>query len=426
MFNNIPNDEQLTPNTGENNLEDGMSHVNWNIENRLEIPIKLVAGHATFEDITTHAKIRQRLGNNTIKKNLRYARFMETYNPYPVNLIEPSFENFMQHMDYREQTGATESALRHEWDSMKMFLKAYGMSLWNYKPPRRNEPRLRMLPFPELVHKFFHHEFSTDKYENAFYRTLFKIGFLVGCRPPSELSAFKTSDIHINSDLTGGITVTEVKKRNKPHPILPNKQINKIFINYIDHWRPKVENQYSDDKLFLWKSGKPVTTRLLGHKLSEKGKMFYPSYRNYDMRHWCAIARLIETKVENGKFDELDVCDWLGHDDVSTTMAYIKYAKRYYAQKPFNWMKRVLKFYKNKNIEKQNSLNQENTEKPWFRVELTDKGTYGGTGIYICLQKGFSSVKSRFSLYRYSNLLLKLFFSFFIKIQKYWGMGCNV
>ena len=39
--------------------------------------------------------------------------------------------------------------------------------------------------------------------------------------------------------------------------------------NWIYHWRPKVENQYSGDALYLQPSGKPFTVRFLGKKLSE-------------------------------------------------------------------------------------------------------------------------------------------------------------
>ena len=97
------------------------------------------------------------------------------------------------------------------------------------------------------------------------------------------------------------------------------------------------------------------------------------------MRRWCAIARLIETKVEYRTFDEFEVCDWLGHDDVKTTMVYIKDAKQYYKRAPYNWMKRVLKFHTKK--KEDNTLNQDNPVLPPFRVETTGVIRYGSTGI---------------------------------------------
>ena len=87
----------------------------------------------------------------------------------------------------------------------------------------------------------------------------------------------------------------------------------------------------------------------------------------------------LETKVEYRKFDEFEVCDWLGHDDVKTTMVYIKDAKQYYKRVPYSWMKRVLKFHTKK--KEDNTLNQDNPVSPTFHLEKTGMVRYGGTGI---------------------------------------------
>ena len=57
------------------------------------------------------------------------------------------------------------------------------------------------------------------------------------------------------------------------------------------------------------------------------------------------------------------------HDDVKTTMTYIKDAKQYYTRAPYNWLKRVLKFHKNQ--KEDNMLNQDNRILPTFRLETT-------------------------------------------------------
>ena len=93
---------------------------------RLDCPITLNPKIATFDDVALHALLRQRLSPGTVEKRMRYARFMEKHK-VPVDFRNPSFENFVRHMDYREQTGAGYAALRHEWDAMKMFLRAYGI-----------------------------------------------------------------------------------------------------------------------------------------------------------------------------------------------------------------------------------------------------------------------------------------------------------
>jgi len=424
MFNNIPNDEIL-PHIGEKDIEDGMPNVELNNIFRFEIPVNLIVGEATLDDIKMHGlSCRQRLSEGTVDKYLRSARFMMDHQRCSYNPLKPDFDSFMRYMDYREHIEkASSSALRHDWDAVKMINRCFGIPRWSYKPPRKTEPHMRLLPLPEVVHQFFHHKYSKDRYENALYKTLFKIGFLVGVRPPAELCAFKLNDININSDCTGGIVVTEVKKHNKSHPLIPRSQINRIFKNYLDCWRPKVENQYSGDSLFLWRSGKPITVRTIGHELSNRGKTIWKHFKPYDMRHWCGIARLIETKINSGRYDEFEVCDWLGHDDPKTTMDYIKYARMYYAQAQYNWIKRVLKFYKKHLIEKENTLDQQKALKPWFQVEPTDKARYGSTGIHTLLMEGFRSVKTSFLFLLVSQPLTKTFSFFLYKNKIMLGVG---
>ena len=58
---------------------------------------------------------------------------------------------------------------------------------------------------------------------------------------------------------------------------------------------------------------------------------------------FCAIARLIRTKIHSGSFDEFEVKEWLGHTKIQTTMSYIKDANHYYKLAPYDWINRVLK-----------------------------------------------------------------------------------
>ena len=104
------------------------------------------------------------------------------------------------------------------------------------------------------------------------------------------------------------IIVVETKKAKSVRTLilekaLMNSKVHKSFKNWIDHWRPKVENQYSNDALYLQPSGKPFTIRHLGHKLSKHGKKIWKYYQPYDMRHWCAVAKLIKTKIESKYFE---------------------------------------------------------------------------------------------------------------------------
>ncbi|RLF40747.1 MAG: hypothetical protein DRN18_04500 [Thermoplasmata archaeon] len=316
--------------------------------NRLSCPIKLNPKEATFDDVALHALLRQRLSPSTVEKNLRYARFMETHPVVPVDFRNPNYENFIRHMDYREQVeGATPGALKHEWDAMKMFLRAYGMPIWDYKLPPMPRSRKRLLPYPDIVNRFFSHRYSRDEYENALYQYLFFHSFLIGWRVPSEIVSMTVDDVIIEGR-RGYIVITETKKRSSqrtliPEPAIISSKVHKSFKNWIDHWRPKVENQYSGDALYLQPSGKPFTVNHLRRKLSEHGKKVWKHFQPYDMRHWCAIARLIKTKVESGRFDIFHVQRWLGHEDIKTTESYLRYAEQYYQQLPIDWIAAALR-----------------------------------------------------------------------------------
>ena len=61
------------------------------------------------------------------------------------------------------------------------------------------------------------------------------------------------------------------------------------------------------------------------------------------MRHWCAVTRLIKTKVETGNFDVFTVRNWLGHEKITTTEGYIRYTEQYYQQLPEDWISLILK-----------------------------------------------------------------------------------
>lgn len=321
--------------------------------NRFNCPSHLNPQKATFSDVGTHAILRQRLKTSTVEKHLRYARFMETHT-VPVDFRNPTYENFIRHMDYREQIEqATPNALCHEWKSIQTFLKAYGIpfgegTAWDYKPPSAQRPRRRVLPLPQTVSKFFTYDYVEDEYERTLLQYLFCHSFLIGWRVPSEIVTMKTSDVCLDAQIPH-IVITEPKKRSNTRPLfniesaILTSPVHKSFKNWLDHWRPKVENQYSGDALYLWPSGKPLTVRTLGHVLSTQGKRVWEDYRPYDMRHWCAVARLIKTKVETKTFDVFYVQKWLGHETSATTNTYISQATSYYSILPVDWVSLALK-----------------------------------------------------------------------------------
>lgn len=210
---------------------------------------------------------------------------------------------------------------------------------------------MRPIPFPEQVNEIIHYKYSNDEYENALIQYLLAHNFIIGWRFPSEPSVMKVSDIRIDKFGRKSIKITEPKKHNSTRYVSPKEIMTgkntKSFKNWIDHWRPKAENQYSEDYLYIKPDGKPFTDReqlrmFLNRKAYQQIKKIFPEYYNYTSRHFCAIARLIRTKLQTKHFDIYEVKEWLGHTKIETTMIYLKDAKYYYEQAPYDWIQRAL------------------------------------------------------------------------------------
>ena len=341
-------------------LMDGYLDVTINKINKLgklETPITLNPETVTFEDIRQHGLTHQFLNKTTVEKHLRYLKFMENYVLQPVNLRKPSRENFLLHMRtrlYLENPSATPNAIRHEWKAMRMLLRAYGMNCWDIKLPPTVKSQKKILPLPEVVREFWHYPFTHHKIFDKNLQYMFFLGFNIGLRCPSELSLLKTKDFVFNRNDTCIATITEVKKHNQKRSIVLPYEIScdykhKSIKNWINCWRPQIVTDKSGDYFFIQpSSGKPYTTAHLGQILNFYGKKVWENFTPYVMRHWCAVAHLIEQKISNNDFDVYPVMNWLGHENIQTTMSYVKYAEQYYNITGYSWLKCVLKYHKSK------------------------------------------------------------------------------
>jgi len=331
-------DPKNTQTLGDMRLEYDLKQVN-----RLNCPIVLDPANSTFDDVALHGYLRQRLAISTIEKRLTYARYMETH-PVPVDFRHPTYENFIRHMDYREEIEkATSQALRHEWKTMTMFLRAYGIvdDWMKYRAPHY-EPNIDIvIPYPEVVNKFFNYQYSSDLYTTKLYQYIFFLGFTIGMRPPSELCNLQLSDVRIDGK-RGSLTITEAKKHNHRRTLIPERFIlvspnRKSLKNYIDKWRPMVDDG-SETALFLTPRGKPFAPDYLRCQLTEHGQKIWKSFHPYTMRHWCATARMIEWDYNLDR-----VSSWLGHSHLDMTKRYVHMAEEYYKQDQGSWLRRAIR-----------------------------------------------------------------------------------
>lgn len=347
-INNLSDDSILNNQCGCGEMEN-----RYNLEhiNRLEIPIHLEPETGTFDDVVLHAHFRQRMAWGTIERNLRYARFMEKHH-VPVNFRNPSFENFIQHMDYREQVeGAGFSIGKHEWQAMRMFLTAWGIPFgkgqkWYYKPPTEQETKTFRLLAPNEVSKLIKHTYHKDPYTNALVQYMLMHNFSIGWRVPSEPTVIKTSDVDIEQSL---LTVTEPKKHYSTRTLIINDTLmkniyRKSLKNWVDKWRPKVENQYSQDYLYLRPDGHPFQKdqlrMFLGRAVHPVNKDYHPNLSRY----WCGTAIFINSILKTKTWDKTRVERQLGHEGRDkATDKYLRTAEIYLKLYPFDWFKRILK-----------------------------------------------------------------------------------
>jgi hypothetical protein len=82
-------------------MEDQINEILKNA-NRIDFPIILDPSTASFTDVALHAILRQRKKQSTVSHLIRYAKFMENHK-ISVDFRNPNYQNFIRHMDYREQ-----------------------------------------------------------------------------------------------------------------------------------------------------------------------------------------------------------------------------------------------------------------------------------------------------------------------------------
>jgi len=305
---------------------------------------------------------KYRKNERTIRDRLRYAKKMAEHSVFPVNWFELNPNQIIAYLEYKEyqeyENKRGKYQIINEWKTVKTFAKAYGIDakLWGYIPPSPPKPKVKIVPLPNTTYELIQHKYSKNLYKNALVQYILLHGFTIGWRP-SELIIQKVSDVFLED---GYIIITETKKNGQPRQIFPEKDIminlrRKSMKNWIEHWRPKVANKYSKDYLYIQPNGRPFTIAYLQKYLGQNVKPVWNYYHPYIMRHWCAIARLIKSKVETKNWDIWDVKEWLGHDKVTTTEGYVRYAKQYYRNASYDWIKAILKFHK-----KTHGLEQEN------------------------------------------------------------------
>ena len=393
-------------------------------------PVEYETQEQLFDAMKHWWIFKYRKKETTITDRLRYAKKMSKHPIYPINWLEFNPIQIINYLEHREYVDYNNIRGKHqiinEWKTVKTFARAFGIdpNLWGYTPPSPPKAKVKQIPLPPTVHKLLHSKYSNNKYENALVTHILTHSFHLGWRP-SELIVQNVNDVYLNE---GYLIITETKKNNQPRQIWPDKKVitgrqKKSLKNYIECWRPQVVNQHSKDYLYLQKNGNPFkTTQHLRKYLKNYIKGSYPEFHPYIWRHWCAIARLIRSKIETKHWDIWDVKEWMGHEKIDTTEDYVKFAKQYYRHSPYDWISAVLKYYKTNPdfIEQQNDTSKigENRvrKKKAGRVRSFSRWRKcSRRRLYLFSPVEIFEKKPRNNLYDLINSLTKSFFSFFVK-----------
>ncbi len=296
----------------------------------VDVPIFLNPKTATWLDIAHHAKARQNLCVTTIEKHFRTARFMLNHQ-VPVDFRNLTIESVIKHFDYRGAVeGASRDALRHERDALFMFLRAFKQFKDEWReylilPKKRRGKTRPFVLFPSQLNNLYHGSFGETRYEDVLFQTIVFTVANFGMRPPSEIINLNVENIIVNDDGSGYIWINEKKKGAIERQYVPfDRKVlsSKVFrspLNYIRTWRPKVENNHSENALFLQPNGKRVTGKYIRDHISNNGKKIVGDerFKLYTLRHTFATYYYDWTK------DIKKVAWRLGHERTDSVDYYI-------------------------------------------------------------------------------------------------------
>lgn len=317
---------------------------------------------------------KYRRKQSTIHNYINDLKRMTNDDITPVDLLHPNPAQIIAYLDIHEDKKHPYKTI-DPWKAINALYKMCGIDtkLWGYIPPSVPRAKVRIIPLPTQVKKLINHKYTTDKKTNEAITKLLNIGFLLGIRP-QEYPIIKIEDIYIEE---GYLIITEPKKHMQRRQIFPEKDLMKNDRRKSIKNQIKLKNKINQKSPYLFiqpNNGRPWTTNYLRKWLTGYVKPVMPDFSMYTMRHWCAIARLIQTKVETGKFDVYHVKEWLGQDDIKSTMHYVRFAEKYYRLAPYDWVRALLKFHKEQY--KSTTQTENYIKQPLFRVEFTGVAGY--------------------------------------------------
>lgn len=310
-------------------------------------------------DIKNHALVIQELSPKTVEKRLKLIDKMANHPVVPIDFKYPSPLGFSKYMNYIKVEGDYDRygrlkhigkhGLKNRRLAWYMCMVAWGVEdIWPKYKIRKipNRSRDIQIPNPETVRVMLHYKYVKNRDLNRLIQYYFFFGFFIGMAPEKEFVIMNLNDVIIDEYNNNTIRIIRPKVGYKSRILRIEKTIarspvHKSVNNYLKYVRPKFAGPnekaiFVDPKTGLrWKDEDS-----LRRFLTKFGKMVYPAFFPYLMRHWCGTARMIEWKNTDTALAKVNY--WLGHTKLDQTKTYVDFAFLFH-DNCGSWLSRALK-----------------------------------------------------------------------------------
>jgi hypothetical protein len=309
-----------------------------------------------LRDLEIHMASVQELAHETIKHSSACLARAARHPILPLDLRNPSFENFAEHMKFVRNIGwpdengemvlASKNAQRNLKKAWERATKAWGTyRVWPTIVVKKCPKRIRVIDLytPEFAYEMHHYKYHKDRDVNRMIQNLLFFGNIVGLAPEKEWITLDLDDLRFMPDGTARLKATRWKVNNavrllRVEATPATSKVHKSLVNLIEN-TDKFRARAEDALLINPATGHRWTESTLRRFMTKHGQKIDPKFYPYKMRHFCLTARMIEWGTNELALTK--VAAWAGHDRLDQTREYIDLALVFNDSRG-RWIRRAL------------------------------------------------------------------------------------
>ena len=286
----------------------------------------------TWAELRRYAVVMKGLSKETWEKRQRYLKHLEE--KYGFDLHSHPDEIYMRFQNYVEKKrmelgGQAENAIRFAKNAIQLLFEYLGVKhQYPWPKSKRQEPEI-VIPPDDVIYNLIHGHHVKDPLLNKEFQYMFHMASIIGPRVPAEIALMKTDGVDFESCT---LRFWQPKVRRWRTVFAPRflmlSPVDKSLKNWIEIWRPRLEDARSGNFLWLNAYGEPFDIRYLGRKITQIGKKYWLPFHGYLLRHYAATRYLIESYRRTGVFDVMGLKIYMDHDKIENTLRYVHLAKK--------------------------------------------------------------------------------------------------